>query len=51
MAQSVYAMPLIILIGPSLIIRGVDPSVLSKLRQSKHAKRLEALQGIEDALM
>jgi len=29
----------------------VDPSVLSKLRQSKHTKRLEALQGIEDALM
>jgi len=24
---------------------------LSKLRQSKHAKRLEALQGVEDALM
>jgi hypothetical protein len=29
----------------------VNPSVLSKLRQSKHAKRLEALQGIEDAPM
>lgn len=29
----------------------VNPSVLSKLRQSKHTKRLEALQGVEDALM
>ena len=29
----------------------VDPRVLSKLRQSKHTKRLEALQGVEDALM
>jgi hypothetical protein len=29
----------------------VNPSVLSKLRQSKHDKRLEALQGIEEAPM